>query len=356
MQHEEREYWVGVIESKEGGSDTLVEQHQVYAGPVTVSEIDLMPGTSATEVSVEENRLVVSSSGRGGWIDWSTRQEYRLSPLRLEKEISEEETEIGVPTDRQSRDWLRLLGYEEQIRPDCKDLGAAGYPDDGIYKKRAGLLVPVIGVPDAFAQGGWRDTALGDCALALDSDAAVDDSWELEEPPGGFRIHGEADKADDAAMKVIMNGNTLYLEIQDDIWMTGSRRWIHQDHVELWIGPEERDDCLDMQRSTKARQWAILVGDGAVIAAHGKPTEMPAAEVARTERVTRMKIQLPVTAHDRLSVVYSDSDDGARQELLLATSELIHGVAPTLGRRWLISEDEAVCVAKEQRLEVHHLR
>jgi hypothetical protein len=34
-----------VIESHDSGGDMLVEHHQVYAGLVTVSEIDGKPGT-----------------------------------------------------------------------------------------------------------------------------------------------------------------------------------------------------------------------------------------------------------------------------------------------------------------------
>jgi hypothetical protein len=72
-------------------------------------------------------------------------------------------------------------------------------------------------------------------------------------------------------------------------------------------------------------------------------------EVAREGKVARLKIQLPKNSGG-LTVVYSDSDAGKKQELMVATSPLKFGDAATLSHVWKVDAAKAICQMKENQL------
>ncbi len=79
----------------------------------------------------------------------------------------------------------------------------------------------------------------------------------------------------------------------------------------------------------RSLQWGLMA-DGTVQAGHGDPD--PTAIHARVRAIPdghRFVITLPAGS-ERLTVVFSDSDDGASQERLIATSTLQPGNAHTL--------------------------
>ena len=75
----------------------------------------------------------------------------------------------------------------------------------------AGVCVP--GLPDVglggdFAAGGWKTTTLGECSMLVDG--------EPGETSQGFTSGGKAT----AAMRLVLSGETLYVEVTDDAFVT----------------------------------------------------------------------------------------------------------------------------------------
>ena len=83
--------------------------------------------------------------------------------------------------------------------------------------------------------------------------------------------------------------------------------------------------------------------DGQVYKAHGAPAASPTVRVTRTDRGARFRIVLPDEGTG-LTVVYSDSDDGARQKRLIATSNFRFGRTWTIGSVSTIGPLRAPCV------------
>ena len=94
--------------------------------------------------------------------------------------------------------------------------------------------------------------------------------------------------------------------------------------------------------NAKALQWGIGL-DGQVHKAHGAPASNPTVRVTRTEHGARFRIVLPDEGKG-LTVVFSDSDDGARQKRLIATSQLEFGRTWTIGSVTPIGAGRATCV------------
>ena len=64
----------------------------------------------------------------------------------------------------------------------------------------------------------------------------------------------------------------------------------------------------------------------------------------------KAKIPLPTDKGDRITIVYSDSDDGRTQKLLIASSELRFGNPLTLGDTFTVGADTARCIVKGRTL------
>ena len=69
----------------------------------------------------------------------------------------------------------------------------------------------------------------------------------------------------------------------------------------------------------------------------------------RTERGARFRIVMPKEGQG-LTVVYSDSDDGAHQRRLIATSRLTFGRTWTIGAVTSIARQRATCVVEGAQL------
>jgi hypothetical protein len=134
-------------------------------------------------------------------------------------------------------------------------------------------------------------------------------------------------------MRVVMSsGGVLFVEIVDDHLVPAAKSWVKADHLELWraVGePYHPSGCFQPDPNGKALQWGIGL-DGRVYKAHGEPAASPTVHAARTEKGARFRIVLPDEGKG-LTVVYSDSDDGARQKRLIATSNLQFGLPWTIG-------------------------
>ena len=147
----------------------------------------------------------------------------------------------------------------------------------------------------------------------------------------------------------------LFVEVQDDRWTGPSKKWLLDDHLELWLATGlsgSQKECSD-PKAPGAKQWGVRVADGAVFPAFGDPTEKLEVERVDVQRgkakAVRFKLKLP-PSFDAVSVVYSDSDDGKSQKRLIGTSKLKLGVADTLGTWWVVKPEQAVCEVKEKAL------
>jgi len=212
------------------------------------------------------------------------------------------------------------------------------------------VIIPKLDLPAAFVKDGWSTTALAGCAARVDG------------REHGFTIHGEKSAADDdAEMRVVMSsGGVLFVEVADDRIVPSARSWVKADHLELWrvVGQANRSSgfCFQPDPNETALQWGVGLG-GEVHQGHGAPGTSPSVRVARTERGARFRIVLPHQGQG-LTVVYSDSDDGAHQKRLIATSELEFGRPFTVGDVTSIARKRARCVVEggELRPQIAPLR
>jgi hypothetical protein len=149
-------------------------------------------------------------------------------------------------------------------------------------------------------------------------------------------------------MRVVMSsGGVLFVEVIDDHVVPTAKTWVKADHLELWrVLTDESSGrssgCFQPDPNAKALQWAIGF-DGQVHKAHGAPVANPTVRVTPTERGARFRIVLPDEGKG-LTVVFSDSDDGARQKRLIATSQLEFGRTWTIGSVTPIGARRATCV------------
>jgi hypothetical protein len=199
--------------------------------------------------------------------------------------------------------------------------------------------IPLMPLSRAFQARSWKTTGLGTCATLVDGVTA------------GFTIHGGKGSADDASMRVVwaQDGGDLFVEVDDDRLVGPGTSWVTDDHLELWLGQDFPGGCPD---AAQARQWGIRVTDGRVFPAFGNPDTNPKVEIARAGNKVRVKISLPPADRERqklveprVTLVYSDSDDGVSQERLIATSTLQHGKGWSLGSLHYVSRVTA-CVAE----------
>jgi hypothetical protein len=177
----------------------------------------------------------------------------------------------------------------------------------------------------------------------------------------GFTIFGKPGTAEDASFRAAIVGRELLVEVTDDHWVDSNPDWTFDDHVEIWLtaaaSPQRLDKCEDL-RARDAVQFGVRIADGAVFAAAGHPTDKLTARRSPGALTDGQPVLLSITLPrwfdaktSGVTVVYSDSDDGATQERLIATSELKFGRRYTIGRARAIAPREATCTANAGRLE-----
>jgi hypothetical protein len=311
-------------------------------------------GVGEDSAEVAPNLFTHARSGGSSW-RWDVVERVQLSPVALIDVQRSGSWNLGDNEGADAWSWADFRGAARGTAIVC---GADGEPPglDDDETSEAGelpyryLAIPQVALPDAVRDGAWRTISLGRCAAAVDAAAplAADGSGDLL-ADRGYVIHGEPGAAADSAMKVVAgaDGRTLYVEITDDVWKSGGKRWIDDDHLELWLAEEKvgyMETCVDRAKLPPARQWGIRISDGKVFPAAGKPKAPLGAEVEppRDGGPARLKLTLP-EGHPAITVVYSDSDDGVRQERLIATSAFAFGKVSTLGALYAIPEAEAVC-------------
>jgi len=303
-------------------------------------------GVGEDDVAVGANTFTHSRLGGSSW-RWDTTTTVRLAPLEILEERHGESWTLGDNEQSSLWSWRgfrgRAAGTAIACGPDGDPPGHDGGAD--VALPYAYIAIPQVTVPAAFRDGGWRTTGLGACAATIDSATAgpTDD-----DPVGrGWVVHGSPGAAADARMSVVADlDGALYVEVHDDMWHSGAKSWLRDDHLEMWLGDRASSGspCLTPATLPTPRQWGIRISDGAVFPAHGKPGTPFAVEVEppRANGPARLMFR-PPAGFEAITLVYSDSDDGVQQERLIATSELAFGKPWTFGVLRTIAADRAVC-------------
>lgn len=317
-------------------------------------------GMGEDSIDVDDNTFAHSQHGGSNWM-WSITAVLELSPLQVVEHHRSGSFVLDVNRRSESWDWTRPAGGVTWTAPRCDERedkeGYGTKPEHGEY--RFDFLMQ-IEVDDAFRDGGWKTTGLNDCSLQVDSrgNDAGDDS---EDFGSGYVIHGDPADPSEASFRAVMDEEaTLYLEIRDAEWITGADRWIHDDHVEIWTGSATgyMNHCLETDEPS---QWGIALFDDEVYPGYNDP-DPEAISVQRhlvgddeDPDAVRMKIEFSSTP-EAVTVVYSDTEDGNGQDRLIATSDLRHGDAASLGKTREISSGEARCTIVDGELEFEDLR
>ncbi len=300
-------------------------------------------GMGEDVVTVSANRLTHTQHGGSNW-RWSQSRELQLSPLRLLQESDQGYWTVGLNESDAHWDWQRFSGETRWWSPPCDTPEAQ--LDDAWQAPYAFHPIPML---QSEAVGtASTDMVLGTCALEIGPDAGT-----------GYAIWGEADAVfpDGGWMRVAMIApDQMIVSVRQRGWTSGAASWLHDDHLELWLGPRRTyiDHCIEDGEAP--RQWAIMMADGGVIPAFGDPVEPPRI-VSRTARsdadgeIVSFRIALP-EAPENLSVVFSKGDGQGRQLWMVATSALEFGAAETLGRTREIGADAVRCADHDGWLDL----
>ncbi len=265
-------------------------------------------GVGDDRVEVRDNRFIHEQSGGSSW-RWSRGTVEQLWPAKL---IVETTSSYRSPMGHESTsrwNWETMSGVTSWSFVRCGD-------EEGAPLEGSAVLLPL-----APPVEGWPDKGLGRCAARIDSSGT------------GHIIHGvPAEGPEDASLSASLTPlQQLRIEVLDDTFVREADSWLFVDHIELWL-PQGQDPsdlhCIDRW---PAQQWGIDL-DGKVYPARGEPDASALSATVQVEQGrARFTIQLPEGEHERITVVYSDSDDGKTQERLLATSALDFGNAHSLG-------------------------
>lgn len=293
---------------------------------------------------------------------WEHTSILELAPMRLRAIEWWSGYTIAAAVERGRFDFVDFRGHVRWFRPPCPEGG--GPPEDepgAVDDLRDGPelfvydVIPAAVLPDSF---DFRTTALDSCAPLFDGTDGH-----------GFVTHGPAVDPRDASMRVVARQDEkgapheLFIEVRDDVFTGPTAKWLYDDHLELWIGDEDPDAaelCLPSQHGGGAgrlRQWAVRVADGKTFPGYGAPTlARDPIVVERAEateggaKIVRFHVTIGTKDPDRISVVYSDGDDGKTQKRLIATSRLVFGKAATVGRLWSVPREEATCAVQDGKL------
>ncbi len=302
------------------------------------------------EVAIRDNRLTHVQSGGSAW-RWENTTAYSLSPFfELTQESCSYHT-LSTMFDHWQWDWRKFAG-RVQARGDLCDANGEPVepaPENGIalgcpldQASHAHDPIPLVSLPSSALT---PLPELGSCATLVDSSG-----WR------GFVVHGEDGHPEDAWMLLLaVSESELLVTVGDDRWQSGASNWVLDDHLEIWAAPGVgMPFCGELVEPPK--QWAVRVGDGAVFPAYGDPVDLPKVIDRRQDSPDgpiTLRIALP-EPFERIAVVYSDSDDGTRQERLIASSELHVGDALSLGEAVAIDPANAWCSVRDGRLDVEY--
>lgn len=294
---------------------------------------------SEPEIKVGDNLLTFSHYG-GSSSRFEAAYKVQLSPLRVidQSHCTFDQLRPGFNATEVNLKDLIINGHRKRFT--CT---AEGMPDVSPtacnlqIKHTKYLGIPLIEM--ALPADNAAAINVTDCGARVDSSGKT-----------GFIPYGKSGDAEDARMTAVFtDATTLVVTVVDDIFYENDKDWVTSDHLEIWTGPTAVD-CEDP--AVQPAQWAIMPMDGKVIKARGPDAKAPTAQAQLN--VTEPKAPTPMTfvvrfaeAPQRITVVYSDSDNGRFQERLLATSALTPGRNETLGQVESLSKEAAQCQLKD---------
>jgi hypothetical protein len=291
-------------------------------------------GVGQDTVTVTDNLFTHEQTG-GSRERWTQSRTLQLSSLRLtsESQRSSSPSEGAEKEEGDFWDFEALRGEVARAAPTCE----AGESSPG---ERLLPYLPQVQVDKAYLQDGWKTAGLGECG----SEA-------------GNVLLGTQDDPKDASLKALLvTPDTLLIEVHDDTWTGPGAKWLTDDHVELWLAPQAPQELTGCGKPTDAQkpsQWGIRIADGQVFPAFGSPKQT--LQVERAELPGKqgylMKVKLP-TPFKGIGVVYSDSDGGKKQELMVATSPVKFGRPELLNPVRVVPPEEATCAVKNGGLAV----
>ena len=344
------EHWLVKFDGAEPVEETKVfsARQDVYHGA---------KGHSGFSIRVDDNELRFTRE-RAREYERRDTEVFQLSPVDVVEERSRVRWVQDINRFADAWDPTTGVGGAEWVAPRCSertDQGDVDIPSEyGPYRYE---YLPVVELPDEFRGDGWRHLDWGECGVRVDTRGNEDQMYGR-----GFVVYGESDEAGEASFRAVMGAPTeLFVEIRNDEFVEEGDSWIYEDHLEVWTGsrPDERNffDCLTPEEPV---QWGIGL-DGQIHVGHGEPDpEAIDVQVERIDRggdgeVVRMRLEFDEEP-EVMTLVYSDTDDGASQETMIATSDLEFGDAATLGRVREVDPDDGVCEVVDGGLEFQDRR
>lgn len=283
-------------------------------------------GVGEDTVTVSKDTVLHNQMGGSSW-RWSVTKEYGLSPVRVKK-VSECGYHTNSPSSGASYwDFHAFRGESGMLcgAGEEAELGVCG------LKNMAHTWIEIPQIIDVRFEGKKLSPALGSCGLRLDGSGT-----------SGYILLGKR-TADTPEVRILMLSDTeLLVTVVDDKFVTGTKSWVHDDHLEVWLGaPWSYISCNDGEPSAKPVQWGIRTADGKAFKGFGKPPMLPLVTGHRIgeiggQKAASFRIVLPKKIGDvnadyrNIAVSYSKSD-GKKQVLLFATSPIKFGDPRTLG-------------------------
>ena len=285
-------------------------------------------GDDTITVDDKTNTFTHSRYGGSAW-RWTSETKVGLVPLRVISE-SNETFHATAPNVVSSSSW-NWDAFSGKWAADVAPCSGEGEPNpEGEAQKVEATLIPSVKLPAPFVAGGWKTTGLAGCSA-----------------PGSFVTFGKQTGSNDASLRVVASGPELFVAVRDDVFVERAAKWTLADHVELWLA-DEPDPWMTCASQRGGEQWGLAL-DGTTNAGHGSPKSAPKVEVARGEGVVRLRVTF-AEAPKRVTVVYSDTDDGKKQKSLVATSKLKFATVATFGQLKTLPESQAECVVEGEAL------
>jgi len=290
-------------------------------------------GVGEDTVEVGPNKFSHSQYGGSAW-RWSTDSHARLSPFRVLSQESCSYHNIAPGFD--VTEW-NLENFSVKMRSLHLKCGADGGIDldaPGLEEMELGCApekatreyIPIPQVSVSLPAGREAGISVGDCGVRADSSGKQ-----------GYLIHGKAGAASDASLSAVFVSETrLVVTVVDDRFVQGGTKWLYDDHLEIWTGGFSQAQECEGFSGDVATQWALFPLDSSIIKAAGPDQPAPTVKAQlNTESPsgpTPMTFVIDFPERPwKISVVYSDSDDGRSQERLIATSPVKFGDYDTLG-------------------------
>jgi hypothetical protein len=302
-------------------------------------------GVGEDELTVKQNLLEHAQNGGSAW-RWDVTRRIQLSPLRVLEEAHCSYHNLAPGFTSTRWDWQRFAGETRWTPKRCALARTKAEEEEELGctpEKAARRYIPIPLLEGALERGGGKRLHLGSCASAID-----------EGGERGFLLYGTPRSGGAELRVLLISRRDLVVTVSDERFATGAASWVHDDHIELWLGHGRTNlECED-EKPTNLRQWGISL-DGKVHAGHGNPRTAPRV-VARLEgRVGRrshvtLHLFLPEEA-DGLTLAYSKSANG-KQARLVATSRIQRTDATTLGAIWRVGAKGARCIEKDGQLDL----